>query len=224
MRRRNEFTKAILKALQTPNRTISGASPTLGNTKIARNAIFRSVAQVLTASGSLTGEFDRLNEVTVGMRDTETENVAQAWAEDVEKTARLLKIGAELAIRNVKKVLGVGMNGEGVEDMREESTTMEAIDRMELNYELQRSLRFAERGVRKMVKSLLPKAPARTATTLLWLALWEACLLPASRLSSLSSPCESLKGLATSLYLRFTIRGSTIIDHDTTASTTRWFI
>lgn len=154
MRHRNELTKAILEALQTPNRTLSGTPATIGNTKIARNTVFKSAAQVLTASGNLVGEYVRLDKHIADMRDTQSEGVAEAWADDVENTARLLNIGAATAIRTVRKMLGADTNDEGMEDRGDESVTMEALDRMELNYELQKSLHYAERGVKNMVKSL----------------------------------------------------------------------
>lgn len=37
--------------------------------------------------------------------------------------------------------------------MESEGDRMEALDKMELNYELKQSLQYAERGVRKMVKN-----------------------------------------------------------------------
>mgnify|MGYP004499524975 CR=1 FL=1 len=154
MRRRNEFTKAILDALQTPNRPVHGTPPTLGDTKIVRNAVFRSVAHILTASENLVSEYNRLDKTIVGMRDTEPEGIAEAWAGDVETTARLLKTGAETAIRNVKKVLGADVEVGDMEQTRKESERMHAVEKMELNYELQKSLQYAERGVKKMVKSL----------------------------------------------------------------------
>ncbi|KAF1930114.1 uncharacterized protein M421DRAFT_419156 [Didymella exigua CBS 183.55] len=158
MRRRNELTEAILKALQTPNRPVQGTPSTFGKTKIARNVVFKSAASVLTASELLIGEYDRLDKIIVGMRDTEPEGVAEAWTEEVDKTARLLKIGAETAIKNVKRVLGADVEVHDTENIDGETLvngeTMEALGKMELNYELHKTLLFAERGVKKMVKSL----------------------------------------------------------------------
>lgn len=145
----------MLDALQTPNRPVQGSVPTLGETEIARNAVFRSVANVLTASEHLVGEYDRLDRMIMGIRDAEPEGVAEAWTEEVESTAKLLKIGAEAAIRNVKKVLGADVEDDGTEETGEKRERMEGVDKMELNYELQKSLQYTERGVRKMVKSLL---------------------------------------------------------------------
>jgi hypothetical protein len=158
MRRRNEITEAILKALQTPNRPVQGTPPTLGETKIARNAVFKSVASILTASEQLVGEYDRLDKMIVGIRDAELEGIAESWAWEVDDTARLLKIGAESAIKSVKKVLGADVEVDDLEGsilIEEHGRKLDALEKMELNYELHKSLYFAERGVKKMVKSLL---------------------------------------------------------------------
>lgn len=154
MRRRNELTKSILEALQTPNRPISGTTPTIGNTKIARNAVFKSAANVLTVSGHLIDEYDRLENLIAGMRDAEPEGIAEAWAEDVEGTARLLRIGAESGIRNVKKVLGADVEDADTGGTKEEGKRMDGVDNMELNFELRKNLQYAEKGVKKMVRGL----------------------------------------------------------------------
>jgi hypothetical protein len=61
-------------------------------------------------------------------------------------------MGARVALRNVKKVLGADAEGgtdeDGDVDMEGEGKTVE------LNYELQKSLRYAERGIKRMVKGL----------------------------------------------------------------------
>lgn len=133
---------------------MQGTPPTLGETTIARNAVFKSIASVLTASQHLVGEYDRLDKMIVGIRDAEPEGVAETWTEEVDETARLLKIGAETAIKNVKKVLGADVEVDNTEAIGEDGETMEALETLELNYELQKSLQLAERGVKKMVKSL----------------------------------------------------------------------
>jgi uncharacterized protein YbcI len=154
MRRRNELTKAILNALQTPNYPVQGRPPTLDDTEIARNAVFKSIAGILTASEHLVGEYDRLDKMIVGMRDAEPEAIAEAWTEDAEKTARLLKIGAESAIKNVKKVLGADVEVDDMKDLGKEDKRMKAVEKMELNYKLHTSLQYAERGVKWMAKGL----------------------------------------------------------------------
>ena len=69
------------------------------------------------------------------------------------QTARLLRVGAETAIRNVKKVLGADVGDEETE-AEDESARLQGLEKMVLNYELQKSLQYAERGVKKMVKCL----------------------------------------------------------------------
>lgn len=156
MRRRNQLTRVILEALQTPNRAVQGAPSTFGESKIARNVVFKSGATVLKLSKELVDEYIRLDKTIVDMRDAEPEGVADSWAEEVNETARLLKIGAETAIRNIKKVLGAHVKEDDIEGstLVEDGEATETLENMELNYELHKGLLFAERGVRKMVRSL----------------------------------------------------------------------
>jgi hypothetical protein len=156
MRRRNELTEAILKALETPNHRVQGTPRTFGESKIARNTVFAFGATVLRASKALVEEYVRLDKIIVGMRDAESEGVAESWTEEVEKAGRRLRIGADTAIRNVKKVLGAGVEEGCMEGstLVEDDATMEALEQMELNYELHKGLLFAERGVKKMAKGL----------------------------------------------------------------------
>ncbi|KAJ4312909.1 hypothetical protein N0V94_007210 [Neodidymelliopsis sp. IMI 364377] len=154
MRRRNELTRSILKALQTPNRPVQGNPSTLGDTKIARNAVFKSVTYVLTSSEHLVAEYDRLDKLIESLRDAEPEGIAEKWTENVDKTARLLRLGAGTAIRNVKKVLGADIANGEVEEADENAERMEGLEKMELDYDFHKSLQYAERGVKKMVKGL----------------------------------------------------------------------
>jgi hypothetical protein len=154
MRRRNELTRSILDALQTPNSSAQENLSTLGGTKIARNAIFKSVAYVITSSEDLVAEYERLDKLIEGLRDAEPEGVAEKWTENVDKTARLLRLGAGTAIRNVKKVLGADIANDEAEEADENTERMEGLENMELNYDFHKSLKYAEKGVKKMVKGL----------------------------------------------------------------------
>lgn len=155
-RRRNEITSTILNALKTPNRPVQGETLTFTGTKIAENAAYIPVANILATSESLIKEYDRLDTMITDMRGEEAELAAETWQQEIHEAERQLKMGARVALRNVKKVLGVDMENEGKGatdgDGDEE---MEDVDAGKgLNYELQRSLRYAERGVKRMVKGL----------------------------------------------------------------------
>ncbi|KAF3037781.1 hypothetical protein E8E12_003608 [Didymella heteroderae] len=156
VRRHHKLTEAILGALQTPNRPVQGTPPTFGESKIVRNAVLKSVASVLTASRELVHEYDRLDKMVVGIREAEPEGVAESWAEEVNRTAKLLKIGAETATKHVQKVLGADVEGGDTKGstLVEDGETMEALERMELNCELHKGLVYAERGIKKMIKGL----------------------------------------------------------------------
>ncbi|KAF1845427.1 uncharacterized protein K460DRAFT_395090 [Cucurbitaria berberidis CBS 394.84] len=159
-RRRYEIAATIMEALETPNQAIQGQTPTLGGTKIASNTAYASVSDVLKASEGLIVEYQRLDNIIKGLRDERTESVADTWKQNLDETEKQLKMGARVALRNVKKVLGADTEGEELApvdedgDEKMEGVVGEAETETELNYELHRSLRYAERGVKRMVKGL----------------------------------------------------------------------
>jgi uncharacterized protein YbcI len=146
-RRRNEVAFAIFNALKTPNRPTQGDVPTFTGTKIADNAAYVPLANVLTASEALINEYERLDKMIADMRDEEAEPIAETWQQELQEAEQKLQLGARVALRNVKKVLGA-------EDAGHEEMHDEGEEKQELNYELQKSLRYAERGVKRMVKGL----------------------------------------------------------------------
>jgi hypothetical protein len=146
-RRRNEIASAIFNALKTPNRPTQSDAPTFTGTKIADNAAYEPVANVLTASEALLDEYERLDKMIADMRDEEAEPVAAMWQQEIQEAEQKLQLGARVALRNVKKVLGA-------EDADHEEMHDDGEEKQELNYELQKSLRYAERGVKRMVKGL----------------------------------------------------------------------
>jgi hypothetical protein len=149
-RRCNEIASALFNALKTPNRTVQDDVHTFTGTNIAENAAYIPVANALAASEALFNEYERLDKMIVDMRDEQAETVAQTWQHELQEAEQLLQKGARVALRNVKKVLGTKEAGDehGDEEMHEGEDTQE------LNYELQKSLRYAERGVKRMVKGL----------------------------------------------------------------------
>jgi hypothetical protein len=157
VRRRNDITAAILDALQTPNRRVQSEATraTFSGTAIAENTTYIPVAEVLRASDDLSKEYERLNGMITDIDAEHMEPIAETWQQELHDIERHLQMGARVALRNVKKVLGADMdNGKGAdkEGLELDPTGGEA--KYELNYELQKSLRYAERGVKRMVKGL----------------------------------------------------------------------
>jgi hypothetical protein len=88
------------------------------------------------------------------MAGDNTNQVTETWAQDVAETEKQLRLGHKVALRNVRKVLGANncVDGTGApEDQEVDGREMMA---GELNYELLKTLRYAERGVKRMVKGL----------------------------------------------------------------------
>jgi hypothetical protein len=143
----------IQNALTTPNRPVQGETPTYVGTKIAENATYTSVTNVLEASENLIKEYERVDNMGKEMRNEDAKPVAETWNQELAEAERQLNVGARVALRNVKKVLGADMEGEEVDGDGDEEM-QDAEGEKELNYELQKSLRYAERGVKRMVKGL----------------------------------------------------------------------
>ena len=87
------------------------------------------------------------------LREEQPDTIADTWKQDIEDTDKQLKKGARVALRNVKKVLGADVEHSLMTD-EDGDVDMEGGEKVELNYELQKSLRYAERGVKRMVKGL----------------------------------------------------------------------
>ncbi|KAF1834351.1 hypothetical protein BDW02DRAFT_525584 [Decorospora gaudefroyi] len=156
-RRRDELASSILKALQTSNRPVESESSNFAGTRIASNAVHTSVMSILSASEGLIKEYQRLDDMIAELRDEQAEPIADTWKQNVEDTDRQLRMGARVALMNVKKVLGADVERGAMETADAEGDMdMDGGqgDEIELNYELQKSLRYAERGVKRMVKRL----------------------------------------------------------------------
>lgn len=127
---------------------------TFPNTTIGVNRVFESASKVNTACKSLVSEYNTFEAMIVEMAGDNKNQITETWAQDVTETERQLRLGHKVALRNVKKVLGAsdGENGTGAAD--EEKLENDGMMAGELNYELVKSLRYAERGVKRMVKGL----------------------------------------------------------------------
>ena len=89
------------------------------------------------------------------LRDEHAETIADTWKRDVEATDRQLRMGSRVATRNVKRILGADIeDGEQESCAQDGDVNMGGVKPVELSFELQKSLRYAERGVKRMVKGL----------------------------------------------------------------------
>ncbi|KAG9189057.1 hypothetical protein G6011_05925 [Alternaria panax] len=154
-RRRNELASTILEALRTPNRSAQSKTASFAGTHIAGNAVYTSVTTVLSASSVLINEYQRLDDMIAKLRDEQPATLADTWRQDVKDTDQQLKKGARVALRNVKKMLGADVEDVVIGEADEDGDVdMEGGEEVELNFELRKSLRYAERGVKRMVKGL----------------------------------------------------------------------
>ena len=128
---------------------------TFVGTHIAGNAVFTSANTILSASEALVNEYQRLDGMIAKLREEQPAALVDTWKQDVEHTDQQLKKGARVALRNVKKVLGADVEDCVMAEADEDrDMNVEGGEEVELNFELQKSLRYAERGVKRMVKGL----------------------------------------------------------------------
>ena len=157
-RRHNEIARAIREALELPDRSERDNASTYTGTRIASNATCTSLNDVLAVSDRLIMEYQRIEGMTQELQDEKTASIVGNWKQNVGKTEKQLKSGARVAQRNVLKVLGADLEDEegkiSHEDGDENTDTIGGLKEPELNMELQRTLRYTERAVRKMVKGL----------------------------------------------------------------------
>jgi hypothetical protein len=153
-RRHAELASLIVGALKTPNRPLPNETATFPGIHIAANAVYMPVAEALTASENLLKEYTRLDDMIKDLRDEHRDPLGESWNQDIEEVDRKLRMGARVALRRVGKVLGVDKVDEDGDEVMEEGEDSELVEGMEESYELQKSLRYVERGVRRMVKGL----------------------------------------------------------------------
>ncbi len=145
------MTSIIADALQTPSRETQRDVAVFANTTIVTNPTVEAAGRLNVACQSLIRECDAFETMVADMAGENKNPIAETWAREVQETERLLKLGHRIAVRRVKRVLGAdGEDGteavdQGGEGEREEGG---------LGYGLLRSLRYAERGVKRMVKGL----------------------------------------------------------------------
>jgi hypothetical protein len=148
-RRGDDIANIISSAFVAP--TSNPNCPSYPGTAIAINPIFASATEMITTSHVLVREYDNIEEMVAKAAEDDRKPITDTWQQDVEEMKRLLDLGYRKALRDVKKVLGVN----GAEEMTErDKDDGGRLTKMEPNHGLSDTLRYAERGVKRMVKGL----------------------------------------------------------------------
>ncbi|ORY03863.1 hypothetical protein BCR34DRAFT_66570 [Clohesyomyces aquaticus] len=160
-RRQSDIASAISEALLFPSADdeyVAQPQHTFLGTAIASNPIFESARELLKASGDLINEFDTMVEKEAQAMPQHETQLSEVWQQDVMNTEKRLELGYRVALRNVKKVLwaeeGKHEKSRGDENGDTDAEDVDGRLRVPLNYELQKALGYAERGVKRMVKTL----------------------------------------------------------------------
>lgn len=69
-------------------------------------------SDVLNASEGLINEYQRLDDIISRLRMEESHSIADMWKQDLQETDKQLRLGARVALRNVKKALGADVEGD----------------------------------------------------------------------------------------------------------------
>ncbi|PVH94299.1 hypothetical protein DM02DRAFT_676276 [Periconia macrospinosa] len=150
--RRDGFISMLGETLHAPHQSLSNdAVPTNPrNVYFAANSLHMSLSTISESCQSLLFKYNSLENLITQMANELDTSVTEAWATDVAETEKLLGLGHKQAVRGMKRALGMGAGGTG-----EEIPRIEGFQKEEKHgFELQKSLRCAERGVRRMVKGL----------------------------------------------------------------------
>ncbi|OAL52276.1 hypothetical protein IQ07DRAFT_585485 [Pyrenochaeta sp. DS3sAY3a] len=154
--RRKQLSSTIQRALSTTNLPQSNQKLVYEHTKIAGNAVYALISDVVDASHGVINEYQRLENLITDLRNENAKPVAETWKQDIAEVEERLKLGARVAVRNVKKVLGAAIEDTGGDegDQGEDLDGGIGLQDRELDYGLQTSLKYAERGVKRMVKGI----------------------------------------------------------------------
>jgi hypothetical protein len=171
-RRRNESVNLISRALSEPSTATSTSNTTAGNrdfpaytnTAIALNPLYNSSLDILNASKDLVADYNEIERIiTHAVEEGAELDEAEDWRRELQEAERLIGLGKKKALRDVKRVLGAEVEdgdmmdvySEGADGIRNDTDDHDnKIFSYEVNYELQKALRYAERGVKRMTKCL----------------------------------------------------------------------
>lgn len=146
---------ALLSALQFQARSTRDGQDIYPGTRISVNTSTDVLDEVLAASGYLLAEYARLNNVIAELHDGQTTFDAGAWDKEVSVMEDKLKLGARVALKRVDRALGAVGKHEGGDDKIPDDD-MEGVDIEQHKEDLKffKSLHYAQRGVRRMIKAV----------------------------------------------------------------------
>ncbi|CAA9962705.1 Ribosomal protein [Pyrenophora teres f. maculata] len=176
---RQNLASRIVEALQTPNRLTEGEAPILVGIHIAENAVYSAVANIISASEGLIGEYERVDGMTRELRDEHADANTSTRKRDVEAADRQLSMNTRAALRSVKKVFGAA-DGDGKQGMgdKDGDVAMEGLKPIKRSYELLKSRGYADgqevkMGALKYVEELQKKKQSDMMRFLMRVRCWE---------------------------------------------------
>jgi hypothetical protein len=123
----------------------------LSGTYLQSNPPFNALNDMESKCAQLVAEYHVFEFLIEQMASEQKNSVTDTWTKDVEDAERLLTIGHNSAVKTVKAVLGVEVGEDGQFGEVQEG---DDVGQAPANLELHKSLQYAERGVKRMVKGL----------------------------------------------------------------------
>ncbi|KAF2262701.1 hypothetical protein CC78DRAFT_582287 [Lojkania enalia] len=157
-RYRDDIAGMISNALLTPFSNGSDTDKTNGTmagTNIAQCLAYAPANEIIDASRTLVTEYNSMEKLIYDTCTKENQSIGEVWQKDVDKLEDLLYMGHRIAMRSVRKVLG--LPSEHADKDRDYEDDMEAVDNVpdfSVDNGLHRTLQYAERGVKRTVKGL----------------------------------------------------------------------
>ncbi|KAF2739679.1 hypothetical protein EJ04DRAFT_559597 [Polyplosphaeria fusca] len=154
--RRNDIRATIFSAIASEQKEEDpkSAMTTLPGTLIARSVHFPPACAIQDASNELLAQYKRVNNLAETTSPHSHHRIIERWQQGVKDTERLFGVGQRTAVRRVSKVLGIDDAMTRNEEPEEGIEMLEDLYKLMPNSELQKSLQYAERGVKRMVKGL----------------------------------------------------------------------
>ncbi|KNG45874.1 60s ribosomal protein l15 [Stemphylium lycopersici] len=110
--RHDELASTIFNALRAQDQGVQSETPASTSTLIGNNPVHALTSDVLNASEGLINEYQRLDDIISRLRMEESHSIADMWKQDLQETDKQLRLGARVALRNVKKALGADVEGD----------------------------------------------------------------------------------------------------------------
>lgn len=169
--RREVVVKTILHTLDQPpskettNPTRARDNRTT-NLAVSTHPTYASAMEIVHASRNLLKDYEDMSQKLSASSPKEEQQIADEWQKNVDHTSRILQIGYKKALKDVESIIGIGhteTEGDKDTEMTDQQDDGEVEDgelmKRQCDTGLEKTLRYAERGVKRLAKGLPDDTP-----------------------------------------------------------------